>query len=153
MRNEGHALDGIDRRLIEALAANARQSLADLGRAVGLSAPSVAERLRRLEDSGLVNGYTLDLDPRALGYGLTAIVRIKPLPGQLHMVEKLLTESPEVVECDKVTGEDCYIARFVLRSIDELDPVLDRIAQRAQTSTSIVKSSPVRRRLPPLPAD
>ncbi|QFU15030.1 AsnC family transcriptional regulator [Microvirga thermotolerans] len=153
LRNEGHALDGIDRRLIEALAANARQSLADLGRAVGLSAPSVAERLRRLEDSGLVNGYTLDLDPRALGYGLTAIVRIKPLPGQLHMVEKLLTESPEVVECDKVTGEDCYIARFVLRSIDELDPVLDRIAQRAQTSTSIVKSSPVRRRLPPLPAD
>lgn len=153
LRNEGHALDGIDRRLIEALAANARQSLADLGRAVGLSAPSVAERLRRLEDSGLVNGYTLDLDPRALGYGLTAIVRIKPLPGQLHMVEKLLTESPEVVECDKVTGEDCYIARYVLRSIDELDPVLDRIAQRAQTSTSIVKSSPVRRRLPPLPAD
>lgn len=152
LRNENQSLDEIDRSLIEALSGNARLSLADLARIVGLTAPSVAERLRRLEESGPVSGYTVDLDHRALGYSLTAIVRIKPLPGQLHLVEKLLVESPEVIECDKVTGDDCFIARYVLRSIDELDPILDRISQRAQTSTSIVKASPVKRRLPPLPA-
>jgi len=152
LRNETHSLDETDRALIAALSENARQSLADLARAVGLSGPSVAERLRRLEEAGLVSGYTVDLDHRALGYSLTAIVRIRPLPGQLHMVEKLLVESPEVIECDKVTGDDCYIARYVLRSIDELDPILEKIAQRAQTSTSIVKATPVKRRPPPLPA-
>lgn len=152
LRNETHSLDETDRALIAALSENARQSLADLARAVGLSGPSVAERLRRLEEAGLVSGYTVDLDHRALGYSLTAIVRIRPLPGQLHMVERLLVESPEVIECDKVTGDDCYIARYVLRSIDELDPILEKIAQRAQTSTSIVKATPVKRRPPPLPA-
>ncbi|MBZ6075588.1 Lrp/AsnC family transcriptional regulator [Microvirga puerhi] len=151
-RNQNADLDDVDRALIEALAENARLSLADLARVVGLSAPSVGERLRRLEDGGLVKGYTVDLDHRALGFTLTAIVRVRPLPGQLHLVEKLLIESPEVIECDKVTGDDCYIARYALRSIDELDPILDKIAQRAQTSTSIVKSTPVKRRLPPLPA-
>ena len=142
--------DQIDREIILALASNARLSMADLARSVGLSAPSVAERLRRLEEAGPVVGYTVDLDARALGYTLTAMVRIRPLPGQLHIVERILIESPEVIECDKVTGEDCFIARYLLRTIDELDPVLERISERAQTSTSIVKSSTVKRRLPPL---
>jgi Lrp/AsnC family transcriptional regulator, leucine-responsive regulatory protein len=152
LRNESHSLDEIDRALITALAENARTSTADLARAVGLSAPSVAERLRRLEETGLMNGYTVDLDHKALGYSLTAIVRVRPLPGQLHVVEKLLVESPEVIECDKVTGDDCFIVRYVLRTIDELDPILEKISQRAQTNTSIVKTSPVKRRLPPLAA-
>jgi Lrp/AsnC family leucine-responsive transcriptional regulator len=150
LRKENQFLDEIDQALIEALAQDARMSVADLARRVGMSAPGVSERLRRLEETGLINGYTLDLGLKALGYTLTAIVRIRPLPGQLHLVEKLLIESPEVIECDKVTGDDCFIARYVLRSIDELDPILDKVAQRAQTSTSIVKSSPVKRRLPAL---
>jgi Lrp/AsnC family leucine-responsive transcriptional regulator len=143
-------VDEIDQTLIGLLTHNARLSTAELARSVGLSAPSVAERLRRLEEDGVVKGYTVELDPKALGYTLTAIVRIRPLPGQLHTVERLLVESPEVVECDKVTGEDCFVARYLLRSIEELDPILERIAQRAQTSTSIVKASPVKRRLPPV---
>ncbi|WP_201862089.1 Lrp/AsnC family transcriptional regulator [Microvirga soli] len=146
------SLDEIDQALIGLLSDNARLSHAELARSVGLSPPSVAERLRRLEEEdGVVSAYTVELDPKALGYTLTAIVRIRPLPGQLHHVEKLLIESPEVIECDKVTGDDCFVARYLLRSIDELDPILERIAQRAQTSTSIVKASPVKRRLPPVP--
>jgi Lrp/AsnC family leucine-responsive transcriptional regulator len=151
LKIKNSALDETDQALIGLLADNARLSTAELARSVGLSAPSVAERLRRLEEDGVVKGYTIELDPRALGYTLTAIVRIRPLPGQLHTVERLLVESPEVVECDKVTGEDCFVARYLLRSIEELDPILERIAQRAQTSTSIVKASPVKRRLPPVP--
>ena len=151
LKIKNSALDETDQALIGLLADNARLSTAELARSVGLSVPSVAERLRRLEEDGVVKGYTIELDPRALGYTLTAIVRIRPLPGQLHTVERLLVESPEVVECDKVTGEDCFVARYLLRSIEELDPILERIAQRAQTSTSIVKASPVKRRLPPVP--
>ncbi|MEZ0168926.1 Lrp/AsnC family transcriptional regulator [Microvirga sp. TS319] len=148
LKNRSGVLDEIDQSLIALLAENARLPVAELARSVGLSAPSVSERLRRLEEDGVVSGYRVEIDPKVLGYTLTAIVRIRPLPGQLHTVEKLLVESSEVVECDKVTGDDCYVARYLLRSIEELDPILDRIAQRAQTSTSIVKTSPVKRRLP-----
>ena len=149
-RNEIQTLDETDRALIAALSENARQSLADLARRVGLSGPSVAERLRRLEEAGLVTGYRVDLDHRALGYGLTAIVRIKPLPGKLHVVQKLIEETPEFGECDKVTGDDCFVARLYVRSIEELDGLLDRIADKAETSTAIVKAQPIRRRPPPL---
>jgi len=150
LKIENDALDGIDRRLVQLLTANARTTTADLARQVGMSAPSVADRLRRLEESGVVRGYTLDIDPVALGYTLTAIVRIRPLPGQLRRVEKLIADIGEFVECDKVTGDDCFIARLLLKSITQLDGVLDRITEYAETNTAIVKSSPVRRRLPPL---
>ena len=79
-----------------------------------------------------------------------AIVRIRPLPGKLHVVQQLIAEIPEVVECGKVTGDDCFIARLHVRSIGLLDELLDRIADKAETSTAIVKSQPVKRRNPPL---
>ncbi len=150
LKNENSVLDGIDRRLIETLTINARTSTADLARQVGMSAPSVADRLRRLEESGVVRGYTVDIDPVALGYPLAAIVRIRPLPGQLRKVEELIDDIPQFVECDKVTGDDCFIARLLLRSIAELDAILEKITECAETNTAIVKRQPVRRRLPPL---
>lgn len=145
-------LDTVDEVLIGALCDNARVSMRDLAQRVGMSAPSVAERVRRLEDVGVIRGFTLDLDTRALGYSLQAIVRIKPLPGQLAKVEEIIARIPECIECDKVTGEDCFVARFCLRGIDSLDGLLDRLEQRAETNTAIVKATPVPRRLPPLAA-
>ncbi|OZI43572.1 AsnC family transcriptional regulator [Bordetella genomosp. 5] len=150
LENENHILDGIDRRLVQALTDHARTSVADLARQVGMSAPSVADRLRRLEESGVIRRYTVDIDPAALGYGLTAIVRIRPLPGQLQRVERLITEIESFIECDKVTGDDCFVARLVLRSISELDAILERVTEFAETNTAIVKTSPIARRLPPL---
>ena len=143
-------LDDIDRMLLAALAEDARASVAELAKHIGLSAPSTSERLRRLEAQGVIGGYTVQIDPRALGYTLQAIVRVKPMPGQLHLVEEVLRRIPEFVECDKVTGDDCFIGRLVVRSMAELDAVLDKVAERAETSTAIVKSTPVPRRLPPL---
>ncbi|POR56351.1 AsnC family transcriptional regulator [Paraburkholderia eburnea] len=143
-------LDGIDRALLAALAEDARTSVSDLARQVGLSAPSTSERLRRLEAQGVIGGYTVRIDPRALGYTLQAIVRVKPLPGQLHLVEEMLRRIPEFIECDKVTGDDCFIARLYLHSIEQLDEILTKVTERAETSTAIVKSTPVPRRLPPL---
>jgi Lrp/AsnC family leucine-responsive transcriptional regulator len=143
-------LDTLDRRLVEILVEDARISLKALAERVKLSSPSVAERLRRLEERGVIRAFTVDVDPRSLGYNLQAIIRIKPLPGKLHIVEKLIADIPEFSECDKITGEDCFIARLHIRSIEQLDQILDRITEKAETNTSIVKSQPVRRRLPPL---
>lgn len=143
-------LDDIDRRILEALAADARMSLKELAQTAGLSSPSAGERLRRLEERGVISAFTVDIDPTALGYPLQAIVRVRPLPGQLHVVERIIQETPEFVECDKVTGDDCFVARLVVRSMAQLDTILDKVAEKAETSTSMVKASPVKRRLPPL---
>jgi Lrp/AsnC family leucine-responsive transcriptional regulator len=148
--NEASRLDIIDQRLLDALAQNARISLKELAQAANLSSPSAAERLRRLEERGIVKAFTIDIDPAALGYPLQAIVRVRPLPGQLHVVERIIQETPEFIECDKVTGDDCFIARLVVRSMGELDGILDKVAEKAETNTSMIKASPVKRRLPPL---
>ncbi|MBU6486417.1 MAG: Lrp/AsnC family transcriptional regulator [Burkholderiales bacterium] len=144
------SLDETDRALLRLLAQDARTAIADLAREVGLSAPSTAERLRRLEAQGVIERYTVQVDPRALGYTLQAIVRVKPLPGQLHLVEDEIRRIPEFVECDKVTGDDCFVCRLFLRNIEELDGILSKVGERAETSTAIVKATPVARRLPPL---
>ncbi|NRP17486.1 HTH-type transcriptional regulator LrpC [Ensifer adhaerens] len=143
-------LDELDRRILDILAANARVSLKELAQQAGLSSPSAAERLRKLEERGVLDGFTIALNPVKLGYPLQAIIRVRPMPGMLHIVEKLIQETPQVVECDKVTGDDCFIAKLFVRDMAELDTLLDRIAEKAQTNTSIVKSTPVKRRLPPL---
>jgi Lrp/AsnC family leucine-responsive transcriptional regulator len=142
-------LDDLDRRIVEILVHDARISVKELARRVNLSSPSVSERLQRLEERGVIRSFTVDVDPRAMGYTLQAIVRIKPLPGKLSAVQKLIEEIPEFSECDKVTGDDCFIGRLHIRSIEQLDQILDRITEKAETSTSIVKAQPVRRRLPP----
>ena len=118
--------------------------------ATGLSSPSVADRIRRLEEKGIIRSFTVDIDVEALGYSLQAIVRIRPLPGMLHSVEKLIQETPEFIECDKVTGDDCFITKLCFRSMSQLDTILDRITDKAETNTSIVKAISVKRRLPPL---
>lgn len=143
-------LDDTDRRIISVLADNARISLKELAQHSDLSPPSTSERLRRLEERGIITAFTLDLSPKALGYELQAIVRIRPLPGMLHAVEHLIRDTPEFVECDKVTGDDCFIGRLYVRSMDQLDTILDGLSNKAETNTSVVKSQPVRRRLPPL---
>lgn len=148
-RSPRSVLDPIDRRLVEMLAADSRVSLKELARRVNLSSPSTSERLRRLEERGVIRGFTIEIDPRALGYELQAIVRIRPMPGKLAAVQKVLQDTREFTECDKVTGEDCFIARLSLRSIEHLDVILDRLLDKAETNTAIVKSQPVRRRLPP----
>ncbi len=148
--NATMGLDETDQRMLEALARNARISLKELAEAAGLSSPSAAERLRRLEERGIISAFTVDIVPEAIGYPLQAIVRIRPLPGQLHVVERIIQETPEFIECDKVTGDDCFIGRLVVRSMGELDGILDRITERAETNTSMIKATPVKRRLPPL---
>jgi Lrp/AsnC family transcriptional regulator, leucine-responsive regulatory protein len=143
-------LDSIDRQILQALVANARISLKALSSQVKLSSPSVSERLRRLEERGVIRAFTVEVDPRALGYELQAVVRIRAHPGKLHLARRQLEQIPEIVECDSITGEDCFVATLFVRSIQQLDRILDRIKDTAETNTSVIKSHVVPRRLPPL---
>src|SRR5216110_2225833 len=101
-------LDAVDEKIVGELLHDGRLPIAELGRRVNLSSPAVAERIRRLERTGVVTGYHAQIDPRALGYELLAIVRVKPASRQLPKIPELAAEIPQVVECHRITGEDCF---------------------------------------------
>jgi Lrp/AsnC family transcriptional regulator, leucine-responsive regulatory protein len=147
---EANLLDEINRRLLEELQRDGRVAFAELGRRVGLSAPAVAERVGRLEREGIITGYRADIDPRAIGYSLAAVVRIRPFARQIHKIPEIAAETPEIVECERITGEDCFLLRLHVRQMEDLEPVLDRFTPFGQTTTSIVHSAPVARRALPL---
>ncbi|HEV7557472.1 MAG TPA: Lrp/AsnC family transcriptional regulator [Kofleriaceae bacterium] len=147
--NDLPRFDETDRKIIGQLSVDGRVSFAELGRRVNLSSPAVAERVQRLERAGVITGYRAEIDPRMIGYPLTAIVRVKPAPGQLPRIPELAAEIPEVAECHRITGEDCFFIKVHLRSIDDLGSVLDRFLAHGETTTSIVNASPVTRRDPP----
>jgi Lrp/AsnC family leucine-responsive transcriptional regulator len=149
---EANLLDDVNLRLLQELQADGRLRMAELGRRIGMSAPAVAERVQRLERAGVIRGYHADLDPQRLGFPVAAVVRIRPSPGQLQRIPEIARETAEVGECNRITGEDCFLLRLHLRSIDELEDVLDRFTPFGQTTTSIVHSAPVPRRGPPLEA-
>src|SRR6266545_817076 len=144
-------LDDIDRRIVVELYGDARLRVAELGRRVGLSPPAVAERLRRLADSGALR-FQAEVEPRALGYTICAIVRVSPSTRDLKLIPDAARRLPEVTECYRITGEDCFLLKLYLRSIDELEPILDRFTPLGRTTTSIVNATPVARRPLPPPA-
>jgi Lrp/AsnC family transcriptional regulator, leucine-responsive regulatory protein len=143
---EDNGLDETSLRIMAELQADARLTLAELGRRVGLSSPAVGERLQRLERTGAIRGYHAALDPRALGLSLTVVIRIRPSPGQLQNVAELAQKTPEVVECQRITGEDCYFMRAHVRDVEHLEEVIDHFVALGQTTTSIVQSAPVSER-------
>jgi Lrp/AsnC family leucine-responsive transcriptional regulator len=147
-----NGLDATNCRLLEELQADARLSLAELGRRVGLSSPAVAERLQRLEADGVIAGYTARVNPRAVGYSLSVLIRVRPAPRQLAKVAEEARATPEVVECHRVTGEDCFFMIAHVRDVEHLEEVIDRFVVFGQTMSSIMQSSPVPLRGLPLSA-
>lgn len=145
--------DGRNLELIRMLQADPRRAVSELARGIGMSAPAVRERLLRLEEEGVIRGYRLELAPAALGLPVTVYVRVRPSTGQLPKLVELAQAMPEVVECHRVTGEDCFIIKVHLDAIENLDRILDRLLAYGQTTTSIVQSTPVPLRAPPLPKD
>ena len=145
-----------DRRNVELLSQlrdDPRLNTSELARRVGMSAPAVRERILRMEEAGIIRGYRLELDPEALGYPVSAYVRVRPTSGQLPKIAELARSLPQVVECHRVTGEDCFVLKVYLPSINELDQVLDQLLAYGQTTTSIIQSTPVPSRSLPLPGD
>lgn len=147
IKNE-NGVDEIDIRILEHLKTDGRMPMIELSKLIGMTPPSVTDRVRRLEDRGIIKAFTINLDLAELGYGLEAIVRIKPRPGSLHQVEQMIIDELRFTACDKVTGDDCFIARLALKSIAELDDILDPFHEKAETNTAIIKSSPLMHRQP-----
>ena len=146
-------IDPVNRQILEELQRDPRLSMSELGRRIGMSSPAVTERVHRLEEAGVIRGYRLELNPAALGLPIAAYIRIRPNPGQLPKIAELARQIPEVVECHRVTGEDCFVLKVYFPAIDQLDRLLDSFLLYGSTTTSIIQSSPVPLRLPPLPDD
>ena len=145
------ALDATDAKILKLLVKDARLSLAELGRRVGLSSPSVSERLKRLEEEGVIETYTAVMNPQAIGLAVSAYIRVQPVPGKTKKVLEVIERLPEVVRCDRVTGGDCYIARVHVQTVGDLENLLDKLAPFAMTDTSVIQSTPVPYRLPEFP--
>ncbi len=141
-------LDEVNRRLLELLIADPRLSASELARRVGMSAPAVRERVTRLEESGVIRGYRLDVDPAALGLPVAAWVRIQPGPGQLPRIAELAAKVPEVAECHRISGDDCFLVKVHVPAIEALESVLDRFLVHGQTTSSFIVSTPVPPRVP-----
>lgn len=139
-------MDPINRRILDQLQEDGRISLAELARRLQVSPPTVAERLGRLESAGVIRGYHADVDPAAVGFALSVIIRIRPAPRQLHKVAELAPRLAEVVECHRITGDDCFLIRAHVRDVTHLEQLIDQLATYGETTTSIIQSSPVPRR-------
>lgn len=143
-------LDKTDRAIIVALTEDGRMTIRERAILIDMSSPSVSERILKLKDAGAILGYAVLIDPKVFGLGTSAYVRLNAMPGQVTRLELMLADSPEVVEADRVTGQDCFIAKVVVNDEHELQSVVDRFVPFASTDTAIIQSSPVVRRLPKL---
>jgi Lrp/AsnC family transcriptional regulator, leucine-responsive regulatory protein len=150
LRDEDGLLDEVNVRLLNLLAADPRARLAELARTVGMSTPAVRERVGRLERTGVIRGYRLDVDPAAVGLPVTAWVRLRPGPGQLPRVVELAERTPEIVEGHRISGEDCFLFKVHVASVDALEGILDRLLLHGQTTSSFVVSTPIPPRSLPL---
>lgn len=135
------SLDAKDVSLLRALVHAPRATVAELARELKMSAPAVRERLRRLEKIGVIARWSIELEPKLLGYPITAFVRIRPLPGKLSAISALAAKIAEVSECYRITGEDCFIMRVHLESLESMEGILDKFLAFGQTTTSIVQST------------
>jgi Lrp/AsnC family transcriptional regulator, leucine-responsive regulatory protein len=139
--------------LLRFMCDNPRITISELARRIEMSAPAVRERVLKLEEAGVIRGFRVELDPSALGFPVAAFVRVRPMPGQLPKIAALAKRLPQVVECHRVTGEDCFIMKVHFERLEVLDQLLDQFLAYGQTTTSIVQSTPVPPRSLPLPKE
>lgn len=141
-------MDALDRAILAELDDDPRLTTAELARRVEVSVPTARDRLRRLRETGVIRGFRLDVDPAALGYPVAAFVRVRPGPGQLPKIVELARSLPEVSECHRITGEDCFLMKVHASGLDTFEETLDRFLLHGQTTTSIIQSTPVPPRTP-----
>lgn len=143
-------LDTVNRRLLRELDREPRITMSALARRVGMSAPAVSERIQRLERAGVITGYRVNISPAALGLPVTAFVRVRPTAGQLPKIAELAQETPEISECHRISGEDCFLIKVHAAAIEDLEKTLDSFLAYGQTITSIVVATPVPPRTLPI---
>lgn len=140
-------LDEIDKKILKELQEDARTRFAELGRRVGLTTPAVIERVRKLEDAGIIMGYRAQIDPSRVGLPIIAFVRMSITGVDYSHIIEVAEESNEVLECHRGTGGDSFIMKIAVASVEHLQEVIDRLTPYGITTTTIVLSSPVKRRI------
>ena len=146
------SLDQTDWAILAELQRDARLPLTELGRRVNLSASAATERLRRLEATGVITGYRAEIDLGKVGYPVLAVVRLK-YPGSRHEpLHKLLGERPEILECLRTTGDDCYTLKIAAASMAHLERTVDELCQFGSTTTNLVYRQTLPYRPPREPA-
>ncbi len=141
-------MDSAGWHLLEALQQDARLSYTELGQRVGLSAPAVAERVRRMEDAGIISGYHAEINRSKLGLPITAIIRMSTFPGdRCTRFTASVQDIPEVLECSRVTGDDSMIIKVMAASVEHLETLIDHLSEQGNITTSMVLSTPVDRRV------
>lgn len=143
-----YQMDETDWHILRELQIDARLSYAELGRRVGLSSPAVQERVRKMEDYGIITGYRVEIDLPKAGFPLSAFIRVGNLPSTDEVrVRELSHSMPEVMECHHITGQDCFLIKVAASSIPHLEQVISKFADFTHTVTTIVLSSPVEKRI------
>ncbi len=140
-----HHLDSIDYKIVCALAVDARLSYAELGRKVNLSPSTVAERVRQLESDRVILGYRALLDEKKFGYSLIAFIRLTCDNTHYRPFLKFLPSIEAVQECHHITGGDAFLIKVTLASIDQLEPLIERLLPYGMPTTSMVLSTPILR--------
>ncbi len=140
-------IDEIDRKLLKELQEDARTSYAELGRRVGLTTPAVIERVHKLQDSGIITGYRAEIDTAQVGLPITAFVRMSITGVDYSHIIEVAKESNEVLECHRGTGGDSFIMKVAVSSVEHLQELIDRLTPYGITTTTIVLSSPVKKRI------
>lgn len=141
MKPKRVTLDRLDWRILEALQSNARISNTDLGKQIGLSQPAVTARIKRLEEQGVIEGYTARINPGLVGRGIAAIVRIRTTHAQIKQCLSAFETMPEIVEADRITGEDCFMVRIVVEDMTQVEAAIDSLARFGPVTTSVVLAS------------
>ena len=144
MENTVKKLDETDKKIIEILQEDGRISMKDLGKLIGLTSPAVSERIKRLENCGIISGYKAIINPDALGRNIKAFIHIS-LPGNQSYAEFLenAKSDPRIVECHHITGDDCSLLKVLVRDMQELENVIDSIKKIGSTKTFVILSTPI----------
>lgn len=140
-------LDETGWRILAELQQDARLSYAELGRRVGLSSPAVMERVRRLEEAGIIEGYRTVLNLENVGLPILAFVRVANAGAREKQLQDVIKTMPEVLEAHHVIGNDCFFIKVAVPTVKHLERILGALGEYSQTTTSIVLSSPVNGRL------
>lgn len=140
-RNDRFALDPTDIAIIEALQEDGRMAISELGRRIGLSQPATSERVKRLEERGIIAGYGARIDPASLGFGMMAVIRLRTTHEHIRACLKQFSGMPQVIEVLRLTGEDCFLLKVLVPSPGELETIVDSIAKFGAVTTSLVLRS------------
>lgn len=141
------SVDKIGMNILQELQMNARSSFSEIGRKVGLSSPAVAERVYKMEEAGIINGYHADINPSIFGQEMMAFITLTTQPEKYQKIYSFAEKQKKILECHHISGNESLILKVVSGSISQLNHLVEKLSEFGETRTSIVLSSPVKKKI------